>query len=100
MDFVSQTTETGPADNSRTAAPDEVELTRRIRGGDSVAEAEMIHRLQPGIRMLLGRRLGSDWALIDDLAQETLLIVLKRLRGAGLEDPSALANFAARTARN
>ena len=32
--------------------------------------------------------------------QETLLVVIQRLRGAGIEDPQKLAAFAAQTARN
>jgi RNA polymerase sigma-70 factor (ECF subfamily) len=37
---------------------------------------------------------------MEDLIQETLLIVIRRLRGAGIEDPEKLAAFAAQTARN
>jgi RNA polymerase sigma-70 factor (ECF subfamily) len=32
--------------------------------------------------------------------QETLLVVIQRLRGAGIDDPQKLAAFAAQTARN
>jgi RNA polymerase sigma-70 factor (ECF subfamily) len=38
--------------------------------------------------------------LLQDLVQETLLVVIQRLRGAGIEDPQKLAAFAAQTARN
>jgi RNA polymerase sigma-70 factor (ECF subfamily) len=37
---------------------------------------------------------------LQDLVQETLLIVIQRLRGAGIEEPEKLAAFAAQTARN
>jgi RNA polymerase sigma-70 factor (ECF subfamily) len=62
------------------------ELSRRIREGDVSAESELIRQFEPGLRVLLRRR--------------TLLVVLQRLRGAGIDDPQKLAAFAAQTARN
>jgi RNA polymerase sigma-70 factor (ECF subfamily) len=76
------------------------ELTRRIREGDVSAEAELIRQFEPGLRMLLRRRTGGDHGLLQDLVQETLLVVIQRLRGSGIEDPEKLAAFAAQTARN
>lgn len=76
------------------------ELSRRIRLGDVSAESELIRQFEPGLRVLLRRRTGGDHGLLQDLVQETLLIVIQRLRGDGLEDPEKLAAFAAQTARN
>ncbi len=76
------------------------ELTRRIREGDVSAEAELIRQFEPGLRVLLRRRTGGDHGLVQDLVPETLLIVIQRLRGAGIEEPEKLAAFAAQTARN
>jgi len=76
------------------------ELTRRIREGDASAESELIRQFEPGLRVLLRRRTGGDRGLLQDLVQETLLVVIKRLRGIGIEDPGKLAAFAAQTARN
>ena len=76
------------------------ELTRRIREGDVSAESELIRQFEPGLRVLLRRRTGGDHGLLQDLVQETLLIVIQRLRGSGIEDPEKLAAFAAQTARN
>jgi RNA polymerase sigma-70 factor (ECF subfamily) len=76
------------------------ELTRRIREGDAAAESELIRQFEPGLRVLLRRRTGGDAGLLQDLVQETLLVVLQRLRGAGIDDPHKLAAFAAQTARN
>lgn len=76
------------------------ELTRRIREGDSSAESELIRQFEPGLRVLLRRRTGGDHGLLQDLVQETLLVVLTRLRGHGIDDPQKLAAFAAQTARN
>jgi RNA polymerase sigma-70 factor (ECF subfamily) len=76
------------------------ELTRRIKEGDVTAESELIRQFEPGLRVLLRRRTGGDFGLLQDLVQETLLVVLQRLRGAGIDDPQKLAAFAAQTARN
>jgi RNA polymerase sigma-70 factor (ECF subfamily) len=76
------------------------ELTRRIRDGDVLAESELIRQFEPGLRVLLRRRTGGDQGLLQDLVQETLLVVIQRLRGAGIDDPQKLAAFAAQTARN
>jgi RNA polymerase sigma factor (sigma-70 family) len=76
------------------------DLSRRIRAGDSSAESELVRQFQPGLRVLLRRRTGGNPSLMEDLIQETLLIVIRRLRGEGIEDPEKLAAFAAQTARN
>ena len=76
------------------------ELSRRIRAGDVSAESELIRQFEPGLRVILRRRTGGDHALLQDLVQDTLLVVIQRLRGAGIEDPQRLAAFAAQTARN
>ena len=76
------------------------ELSRRIREGDVSAEGELIRQFEPGLRVLLRRRTGGDYGLLQDLVQETLLVVIQRLRGAGIDEPQKLAAFAAQTARN
>jgi len=76
------------------------ELSRRIREGDVSAESELIRQFEPGLRVLLRRRTGGDHGLLQDLVQETLLVVIQRLRGVGIDDPQKLAAFAAQTARN
>jgi len=76
------------------------ELSRRIRDGDVSAESELIRQFEPGLRVLLRRRTGGDQGLLQDLVQETLLVVIQRLRGNGIDDPQKLAAFAAQTARN
>jgi RNA polymerase sigma-70 factor (ECF subfamily) len=76
------------------------ELARRIKDGDASAESELIRQFEPGLRVILRRRSGGDHALLEDLLHETLLVVIQRLRGAGIEDPERLAAFAAQTARN
>jgi RNA polymerase sigma-70 factor (ECF subfamily) len=76
------------------------ELARRIKDGDVSAEGELIRHFEPGLRVILRRRTGGDHGLLEDLVQETLLVVIQRLRGAGIAEPDKLAAFAAQTARN
>jgi RNA polymerase sigma-70 factor (ECF subfamily) len=76
------------------------ELSRRIREGDVSAESELCRQFEPGLRVILRRRTGGDFGLLEDLVQETLLVILQRLRGIGIDDPEKLAAFAAQTARN
>ena len=85
-------------DGSVSAAP-EIDLTARVRQGDAEAENELCRRCEPGLLRILQRTTG-DRELARDLCQETLLILLRRLRTGSLEDPTRLAAFAAQTARN
>jgi RNA polymerase sigma-70 factor (ECF subfamily) len=75
-------------------------LCARIRAGDSDAETVLITRLQSGLRLVANRAAGGDLELSRDVCQETLVILLRRLRTTGLDDPSGLEAFAAQTARN
>lgn len=91
----SESSAPGADDEARTAA----DLARRVAAGDAAAEAELVRRYSRGVLFLL-RRLTRDPALAEDLHQETFVIVLERLRGAGLEQPERLAGFLRATARN
>jgi RNA polymerase sigma-70 factor (ECF subfamily) len=75
-------------------------LCARIRLGDTDAEAILIARLQSGLRLVANRASGGDIELSRDVCQEALVILLRRLRTTGLDDPSGLEAFAAQTARN
>jgi RNA polymerase sigma-70 factor (ECF subfamily) len=75
-------------------------LCVRIRAGDFGAETLLITRLQSGLRLVANRAAGGDLELSRDVCQETLVILLRRLRTTGLDDPSGLEAFAAQTARN
>src|SRR5688500_8472060 len=76
------------------------EPARRTRERDTSAESPPIRQFEHGLRVLLRRRTGGDAGLPQDLVQETLLVVIQRLRGAGIDEPQRLAAFAAQTARN
>lgn len=73
-------------------------IATRIAEGDCSAESQLIARLSPGLLMLVNARC-HDAELTADVCQETFIILLKRLRGRTLQDPSRIAAFAAQTAR-
>lgn len=73
-------------------------LVGRIRNGDSHAEGELFRRYYRGVVFILRQR-TRDHALAEDLAQDTLLTVLNRLRGEGIQQPEMLNRFIQRTAK-
>ena len=75
------------------------QIAKKIGAGDSEAEAVLLDRLRPGLEMILIARCSYDRELAADLCQDTLVVVLQRLRRRSMEDPSRLAAFAAQTAR-
>jgi RNA polymerase sigma-70 factor (ECF subfamily) len=77
----------------------DADLAERINQGDERAEGDLYRRYGPGIRQILIRATG-DLSVAEELCQETLIIVLKRLRNEPLSDPTRLAAFIAQTARN
>jgi RNA polymerase sigma-70 factor, ECF subfamily len=80
-------------------ATQNADLAQRVRDGDKQAEAELVARFQNGIRQIIIRVTGQ-FALAEELSQETLIVTLRRLRSSPLEDPSKLSAFVAQTARN
>lgn len=89
------TPESAYAEDSAIAA----DLARRIRGGDPRAEAELVEKYSRGVLYHL-RKMTGDPVHSEDLHQDTFRIVLERLRGRELDDPSRLAGFILGTARN
>jgi RNA polymerase sigma-70 factor, ECF subfamily len=78
---------------------DLADLVARIQGGDRAAEAELVARFSRGLLLML-RRLAQNPALADDLHQETLSLVLEKIRRAEVREPDKLAGFIHSTARN
>ncbi|HTB65438.1 MAG TPA: sigma-70 family RNA polymerase sigma factor [Steroidobacteraceae bacterium] len=64
------------------------------------AEGMLVAQLQSGLRLVANRAAGGDFELAHDVCQEALVIIIRRLRTTGLENPAMLAAFAAQTARN
>jgi RNA polymerase sigma-70 factor, ECF subfamily len=79
--------------------PTLVSLVERIRAGDALGESELVRRFSRGVRAIL-RRAGNEPALVEDLYQETMRILLERVRAGGVRDPAQLASFVAALARN
>lgn len=72
--------------------------------GTSATEPEFgsdaaLTRLRAGVLFLLRKEL-RDFALADDLCNETFRIVLERLRQQPLDDPARVSSYLAQTARN
>jgi RNA polymerase sigma-70 factor, ECF subfamily len=75
------------------------ELSHRIRAGDKLAEDLLSRRIAPGITQIVVGMTGH-FALAQELCQETLIIILARLRTQPLDDPDKLPAFVAQIARN
>lgn len=77
----------------------DAELVRRIgTGDDRDAEAELVRRMAPRIR-LYGRRHLRDASAADDLTQQVLITTLGALRARRLREPEKLASFVLGTCR-
>jgi RNA polymerase sigma-70 factor, ECF subfamily len=74
-------------------------LAARIQAGDRAAEGELVARFSRGLLLML-RHLARDPALADDLHQETLALVIEKIRGGELHAPERLAGFIRSVARN
>jgi RNA polymerase sigma-70 factor (ECF subfamily) len=74
-------------------------LSHRIRAGDKLAEDLLSRRIAPGITQIVVGMTGH-FALAQELCQETLIIILARLRTQPLDDPDKLPAFVAQIARN
>ncbi len=75
------------------------ELVQRIEDGDAGAEGELVARFQRGCALML-RRLAQDGALAEDLCQETLCLVIEKIRRREVREPERLAGFIRGTAHN
>lgn len=75
------------------------DLARRVTDGDSRAEAELVERYEAGLKLLLLKRTG-DSSLAQDLCQDTLVLVISKLRAGELNNPAALSGFVRQVAVN
>jgi len=80
-------------------ASDGVDLISRIGKGDRQAEAQLVDRYRRYV-MIIIRHGVSDAAIVDDLCQETLWIVLKKIRQGDIREPQKLNGFICSVARN
>ncbi|MCH9649461.1 MAG: sigma-70 family RNA polymerase sigma factor [Deltaproteobacteria bacterium] len=75
------------------------QLADRIRQGEKEAEEELVERFQRGLSLALRRR-SQDPTLAEDLTQDTLLLVLEKIRRNEVREPERLAGFIHGTARH
>ena len=68
--------------------------------GDRQAESRMLIALRPGVLAVLRYGAFHRWVDAEDLTQETLHIVVERVRARTIDDPRKVFAFAAATARN
>jgi RNA polymerase sigma-70 factor (ECF subfamily) len=68
--------------------------------GDRQAESRMLVVLRPGVLAVLRFGAFHRWVDAEDLTQETLHIVVERVRAGTIDDPRRVFSFAASTARN
>jgi RNA polymerase sigma factor (sigma-70 family) len=78
--------------------PSDAELAARIANGDRHAEDLLIQRYTRPVLQVLYKRLPHQPDMARDLAQETFIVALIRLRGGGIDDPERLAGFLRKTA--
>jgi RNA polymerase sigma-70 factor (ECF subfamily) len=76
----------------------DVELVAGISGGSALCEEYLVWKYTAGLKSFFLRTL-SDMPRAEDLAHETLLLVLQKLRRDGLENPDKLASYIYATAR-
>jgi RNA polymerase sigma factor (sigma-70 family) len=73
-------------------------LSKRAREGDPDAENELLLRAFADSRRAVGRIVGDPDAA-DDVLQDAMVLLLRRLRGGGLSDPEATTQFVYGVAR-
>ena len=85
------------------SAPPVDEIERIVSAaltGDRLAESNMLTALRPGVLAVLRFGAFHRWVDAEDLTQETLHIVVERVRAKTIDDPRKVFAFAAATARN
>src|SRR5687767_3126041 len=84
-----------------TVSVDEIErIVAAALTGDRQAESRMLIALRPGVLAVLRFGAFHRWVDAEDLTQETLHIVVERVRARTIDDPRKVFAFAAATARN
>jgi RNA polymerase sigma-70 factor, ECF subfamily len=75
------------------------DLVSRIRGGDRQAETELVERYNCAIMNIIRREI-RDATVADDLYQESLCIVLEKIREGDVREPEKLSGFVCGVAKN
>jgi RNA polymerase sigma-70 factor, ECF subfamily len=75
------------------------ELVARIRNGERDAEEDLMRRLKPAVTIIIHKATGGDRAA-PDLCQDTLRLLLVKIRQGELRHPERLPSFVRRLAQN
>lgn len=75
------------------------ELAARILQGDATAEHELVTRYARPVRLVLLKHTGNP-QLASDLAQDTFVIAIQKLRAGEIRNPGSLGGFLRQTAIN
>lgn len=78
---------------------DPIELARGVHEATPNAEDALVRQFTPGLMIMLRRRCAEP-NIAEDLCQETLIVVIARLRERPLEEPAKLAGFIHGIAKN
>ena len=76
------------------------ELVQRIVTGDKQAENQLVERYSRGLLFILRRKCNQDWALADDIAQDTWRIVIAKIRDKQIKEPAKLSAYIINTGKN
>ena len=74
-------------------------LVARLRAGDGAAAGELVRRFGRGVSVIL-RHLAHEPAALGDLYQESLRLIVDRIRAGEPRDPDGLNGFVAGVARH
>ncbi len=77
----------------------ESELVAKIVNGSNVAEKELVEKYNDGLRSLLATRC-QDEQTVDDVLQESWMVILRKLRAGDLKDSRRLSGFVTQVTRN
>ena len=79
--------------------PSDSDLAARVARGDRQAETTFVRRYERAVTLVLQQqRLQPD--KVHDLAQETFIVVIGRMRDNGIHDPDRIGGFLRQTAIN
>ena len=75
-------------------------LANNIATGCSDSESALITRFNRGLRFFLQYKMSIAPPLLDDIVQETFLVVIEKLRAGKVEKPQSLGAFIRQTGKN
>jgi RNA polymerase sigma-70 factor (ECF subfamily) len=81
------------ADTPERSADRHAALVSAIAAGDARAEADFVRLFQPGIRALVRRHARPADPIVEDLVQDVIHQLIRRLRASALHDPLALPGY-------